>query len=145
MPAQKNPGCPTSGRLCQKWEFLDLKAAKKPLQNSDRILQSRAVPRRVSRRRRSPRPQLPKRQVAAQDGDSRRTERIRERSQQRSLRVSPGAVRQNETFLGWIPGNVQKSANAWFNGVVDEWMCDRTRQAPILNRVSEGRSSSRFF
>lgn len=86
----------------------------------------------IPRAGRSPRPYLPKRQIATQDGESRGAEGFGQRDQQRSLRVSPCAVRQYQPVMVGIFRNVQKSANVGFRGIIEKWLCGRDGQATIV-------------
>jgi hypothetical protein len=56
-------------------------------------------------------PRLSKRKIAAQHSESRCTERIGQRRQQKGLTVCPSAVRQDQTILARNRRPVQEAAN----------------------------------
>ncbi len=66
------------------------------LQHGQRAAQPGSIADGAGRRRRATRARLTEWQIAAQDGDAARRKCIRDRDEQRGLRVTPGAMGQNE-------------------------------------------------
>jgi hypothetical protein len=107
------------------------------LQRRDGILQSRAIMRRIARAGWSPGSHLPKRQIAAQHGESSRAQRLSHRDEERSLRISARTMGQYQPLVVGILWEVQKPPNARFGGIIDEGVRAR-RQELILSPRHRG-------
>ena len=82
---------------------------------SDRTAQALLVAFGVAARR-AVRTQLAKRQVAAEDCNTRFGERLRQRHEQRGIAIRSGAMRQNEGVARGLRGCVQISSDRNFPG-----------------------------
>lgn len=60
------------------------------------------------------RSQLAKRQITAEDGQTRLAELTRQRDQKRRLAIRSRPVRQYKATLAWAGGAVQKPSNGYF-------------------------------
>jgi hypothetical protein len=60
------------------------------------------------------RPQLAKREIAAEHGQPREAERIRQRHEERRLAIRPRTVRQDEPIVTRIGGAMDEPSNGWF-------------------------------
>lgn len=105
------------------------------------VLQAGAIARGVARTGRSPGADLSKREIAAEDGESRGRECLCHDDQQRCSSVAACSVGKNDAIAIRLAGNMQKPTDLGVNAVVGEVADSAGGQAIIVERPSAHRLS----